>query len=168
MRIALLAVAAFAATPAFAAEPEAAKPISVEQRVDAQIAAEDQDRAAASMDELTAKLADPKTAAMISAITVAMTDAMMDMKVGPIIAAAEGRKPSRAEKKLSVGDMARREDPRAEDKIRAAAAQTGQSVQVAGAAMAVMLPKLIETFEELGEEMEEAMANLPRPDYPAR
>ena len=163
MRIAfpLLAAAVFAASPALAAEPDPAP--TVEQKV----AAEPKDGAAGSVDELQKRLADPKTGAMISAITVAMTDAMMDMKVGPMVAAAEGRKPTRAEKKRTMRDMVEANDPKAEQKIKAAAAQSGQTLQAAGAAMAVMLPKLIEVFGTMGEQMEEVVANLPRPVDPA-
>src|SRR5690348_12798268 len=61
--------------------------------------------------QIPPQLADPATADRLADAVQSLSDALLDLKVGGMQAALEGRKATPAEKKRTVRDLARRDDP---------------------------------------------------------
>jgi len=59
--------------------------------------------------QLPRELTDPATAARLAGTVHALTYALLNMRVGEIQAAVEGRQATPEERNLTVGDIARRE-----------------------------------------------------------
>src|SRR5690242_16105678 len=94
--------------------------------------------------QLPPELADPATADKLARSMQAVSKAMMDLKVGGIQAAIEGRNPTPSERNLTVGDLARRNDP-----------QIDQQIAAAG-------PKIEQTLRALNQALPEVTADLQR------
>ncbi len=147
---ALVAFAAFAliSAPATAAEPS-------------------QDSDFAIPPELT----DPAMAQTLGKMFGILTKAMMDMPVGEMQAAVEGREPTAADKARTLRDVTGR-DPNFERKVEAQVAQSVPRMQASLKAMSKSLPAIAKAMEKAADEMEgsldRATANLPQPGYPKR
>src|SRR5438067_12486159 len=61
--------------------------------------------------QLPPELTDPRTAQKITNAMQALTGALLNMRVGEVRAALEGRPPSPEERNLTVGERARSKDP---------------------------------------------------------
>src|SRR6185369_17733175 len=61
--------------------------------------------------QLPPELTDPATAQRLGNAMQALSSAFLDLRLGEVQAALEGRQASQAEKNLTVRDMARRNDP---------------------------------------------------------
>src|SRR5437870_13288543 len=68
--------------------------------------------------KLPPALTDPATADKLARTMDGLTQALLDLKVGEVQAAAEGREPSPEAKKLTVRDLARRDDPHFDRNLR--------------------------------------------------
>ena len=129
--------------------------------------------AAAPADEyqIPPEMTDPAMAETLGKMLASMTKAMMDMPIGGLQAAAEGREATAEEKRRTVRDMAGR-DPDFERKVETQVAQAVPRMQAGMKAMASSLPGMMKALEKAAEEMEgsldRATANLPQPGYPKR
>jgi hypothetical protein len=116
-------------------------------------------------------MTDPAMAETLGKMLASMTRAMLDVPVGGLQAAAEGREPTAEEKRRTVRDMAGG-DPHLERRVEAQVAQAVPRMQAGMKAMAASLPGMIKALEKAAEEMEggidRATANLPQPGYPKR
>jgi len=149
---------ALAATPAMAAA-QAAPPYAPQYSHPPQ----------ASQDELAAAqraLRDPSTAQAMSRVSGALTRAIMNMPVGEIEAAVEGRAPTAADRRRTVGDSVG--GPQEAARIERDVASSGAQMQVMGNALANALPGMLAAAGQLQQEIERATANLPDPTYPRR
>jgi hypothetical protein len=92
---------------------------------------------------------------------------MMDVPVGPLREAVEGRKLSRKERQETLGDVARRDDPHFKERMRD---QMGVATVAMGALMEQMVtiaPVLRNTLEDVARRTEEAARQVPqRPRSP--
>jgi hypothetical protein len=117
------------------------------------------------------QLTDPAMAETLGKMLASMTRAMMDMPVGGMQAAIEGREPTADEKRRTVRDMAGR-DPDFERKMETQIAQAVPRMQAGMKAMAASLPGMMKALAKAAEDMEagidRATANLPQPGYPKR
>ncbi len=123
----------------------------------------------ASQDELAAAqraLRDPSTAQAMSRVSGALTRAIMNMPVGEIEAAVEGRAPTAADRRRTVGDSVG--GPQEAARIERDVAMSGAQMQVMGNALANALPGMLAAAGQLQQEIERATANLPDPTYPRR
>ena len=123
----------------------------------------------ASPDELAAAqrvLRDPSTAQAMSRVSGALTRAIMNMPVGEIEAAVEGRAPTSADRRRTVGDSVG--GPAEAARIEREVAASGAQMQVMGNALANALPGMLAAAGQLQQEIERATANLPDPTYPRR
>jgi len=118
--------------------------------------------------EIQRVLDDPLTGRTMTESIDAMTDALLNIPVGELKAIADGRPVTDADKKLTVRDLARRDDPQFEAKLRGKLAETLPKVRQSMKSLAAALPALVKSFEEAGEAIERATANLPSPTYPRR
>lgn len=121
--------------------------------------------------EIPAELTDPAMAETLGKMLGALTKTVMDMPVGEMQAAVEGRQPTAADKARTVRDLAGR-DPNFERQVEAQAAQAVPRMQAGLKAMASSLPAMMKALEQVAAEMEgsidRATANLPQPGYPKR
>ncbi|HEY0113234.1 MAG TPA: hypothetical protein VGB59_08790 [Allosphingosinicella sp.] len=85
-----------------------------------------------------------------------VTDAIMDIDIGPIVDAAEGRRHSRRHRE-TLGDIASRDDPYGRERVRE---QVGMATVGLGAVveqLAVLTPVLRRSLEDATRRMEDAM-----------
>ena len=144
MRVSLLALALVVfAAPAIAAPPPPAPPIAVPPQ-----------------------LADPATADRLVDMMQAMSKAFLDLPAGEIEAAAEGRAPTPRDRALTVGDMARRDDPNFDrdfdDRIARARPAIHQSIKAFNDA----LPAITRSLAEAAAAIQRVADNMPQPYDP--
>jgi hypothetical protein len=118
--------------------------------------------------QLPPELTDPRTADRLAGAMQSMSDALLDLKVGGMQAALEGRKPTEAEKKLTVRDLARRDDPQADRHLQERIAEAKPMIEQSIRAMNEALPEISRTLAEARKSIERAIANMPDPNYPRR
>jgi hypothetical protein len=146
MRKALILLSLFAcATPALAQQP-----------------------APQAQDEMTSVLGDPAMADRLADMMQDLSKAVLDLPVGGVQAAIEGRKPTPREKKLSVRDLGRRDDPNFDRDIQRRIADAKPMIEASQKALAEALPAMMKSMEEAGKALERAAANMPDPTYPRR
>ena len=112
------------------------------------------------------ELNDPAMADKLGKMMGALTRALMDMPVGELEAAAQGREPTQADKAKKVRDHIG--GPDAERAVEAQVAASGRQMQVMTKALIASLPTIMKSLEGVEKELERATANLPDPTYPRR
>jgi hypothetical protein len=118
--------------------------------------------------ELPRELTDPATANRLANMMQGLSKAFLDMRVGEIKAAAEGRQPTPAEKRMTVRDMARRDDPNFDRNFQRQIAQSGPMIRQSMKALSDALPAMMQGLQQASNALERAAANLPDPTYPKR
>ena len=118
--------------------------------------------------QITQRMTDPATAERIANVMQSLTKAVLALRVGEIEAAAQGRVATPAEKRLTVRDVGRRNDPDFDRKIAEQMAKTGPMVEQSIKAVTQALPVMIHSLKQAGEAVERAAANMPDPSYPKR
>ena len=111
-------------------------------------------------------LTDPGLADQLGRVAGAVTRSLMNVPVGEIEAAIEGRPPTRADRSRTMGDSIG--DPYVEQRISEQAAQSGRTMQAASQALAASLPAIMQAIEGARGEIERAVGNMPSPVYPRR
>jgi hypothetical protein len=117
---------------------------------------------------LPPELADPATAQRIAGTVQALSDALLNVRVGGIRAALEGREASPRERDITVGDLARRNDPDFDRRLHHQLATVGPKVQQGVTAVNRVLPEVILDVDDAQRSIERAVTNLPDPTYPRR
>jgi hypothetical protein len=117
---------------------------------------------------LPRELADPATADRLANMMQALSQAVLDMPVGELKAAAEGRHASPAERRMTVRDMARRDDPSFDRDIARKISQSGPAIRQGIRAMNEALPAITQSLQQASRAIERAAANMPDPTYPRR
>ena len=112
------------------------------------------------------ELNDPAMADKLGRMAGALTRALMDLPVGELEAAAEGREPTPADRTRRVRDHIG--GPAAEREVEASVAASGRQMQAMGKALVASLPSIMASLENVERELERATANLPDPTYPRR
>ena len=118
--------------------------------------------------QITQRMTDPATAERIANVVQSLTKAFLALPVGEIEAAAQGRVATPAEKRLTVNDVGRRNDPDFDRKIADQMAKTRPMVEQSIKALAQALPVMMQSLKQAGEAVERAAANMPDPSYPKR
>ena len=111
-------------------------------------------------------LTDPALADRVGQVAGAVTRSLMNLPVGELEAAIEGRPATRADRARTVGDTIG--DPYVEQRIADQAARSGRTIQAASQALAASLPALMQAIDGATAEIERAIGNLPSPAYPRR
>ena len=114
--------------------------------------------------QLPPELTDPKWADRLTDAMIAMSKVFLELPVGEVEAAIEGRQPTAADKRRTV----RSETKMSERKLRQQIEASRPAMQAGMKAFASALPAMMKGMSEAQREMERAMANVPRPDYPRR
>lgn len=118
--------------------------------------------------EIPAELTSPQTAERLGDMMQVLSKVFLDIPVGELKAAAEGRPATEADKRTTIRDMGRRDDPNFDRNFERQMAETRPMIQSSMKALSQALPAMLEGLSEAGEAMERAVANMPRPDYPKR
>ena len=116
--------------------------------------------------QLPPELSDPAMADKLGKMMGALTRALMDMPVGELEAAAQGREPTAAARSKRVRDHIG--GAGAEREVEARVAASGRTMQAATKALVASLPSIMQSLEGVERELERATANLPDPTYPKR
>ena len=114
------------------------------------------------------QLTDPAVTDKLVDAMQTLSKALLDLPVGEVRAAVEGRKASPAEKKLTVRDLGRREDPDFERNFRRQMAEAKPMIRQSMKAVADALPSMMQGLRQAQQSLERAAANMPDPTYPKR
>lgn len=118
--------------------------------------------------QLPRELTDPAMADQMGRVAGAVSRAFLDLPVGEIQAAIEGRPATTADRRRTVRDIAGRNDPDLDRRIERQAAASGVAIQAGARAMAAALPAILDSLDRAVGEIDRATANLPQPGYPRR
>ena len=114
--------------------------------------------------EVPPELSDPEFIDRITGMTEALSKALLDVPIGEIEAAAEGRAVTQADRNRTIGDVGRISEGELQRKIAEARPQLDAAMQ----ALARTLPAISRALSQAAEQVERATANLPQPGYPRR
>ena len=118
--------------------------------------------------ELPRELTDPAMADKLGQMAGAVSRALLDLNVGEVQAAVEGRPATPADRRRTVRDMAAGGNPDIERQIERQAATSGAAIQAGAKAMAAALPAIMDAIDRAAADIDRATANLPQPGYPRR
>jgi hypothetical protein len=118
--------------------------------------------------QLPPELTDPATADKLARSMQALSQAMLDLKVGGVQAAMEGRQPTPAERNLTVGDLVRRDDPQFDRHLQQQIAATRPKIEQSIHALNQALPEITADLQRAHQALQRAIANMPDPNYPRR
>ena len=113
-------------------------------------------------------LNDPAMADRLTSAMQVMSKAFLDLPAGEVQAALEGRRATPAEKRITVRDMARRDDPNFDRNFQRQIAQSGPMIRQSMRAMSQALPAMMQGLSQAQHALERAAANMPDPTYPKR
>ena len=114
------------------------------------------------------ELTDPAMADHLARTMDGLTDALLDLKVGELQAAAEGRKATAAERRLTIRDIERRKDPDFDRKLRRQVSEARPRIAQGMKALSDALPAVMKALDDAGRAIDRAAANMPDPTYPKR
>jgi len=123
---------------------------------------------AQAVPQLPPELTDPATAQRLTNSMQALSSALLNMRVGEVAAALEGRPATPEERNLTVGDLARRDDPDFDRHFHDQIASVGPTMQRSIQAMNKALPEISRDLKDVRKSLERAIANMPDPNYPKR
>ena len=113
-------------------------------------------------------LSDPATADKLARMMQSLSQAFLNMPVGEIEAAAQGREVTQADRGRTLREVGRRDDPNFEQNFQRDVAATGPMIQATMKAFVAGLPAMMKGMSEAGRELEKVTDNMPRPNYPKR
>ena len=98
-----------------------------------------------------------------------LTNALLDLQVGEVQAAVEGRKPTagRAQPHRRRS-RARRDDPNFDRNLRRGIAEAGPRIAQGMKACRTRLPAIMKALDDVSRAVDRAAANMPDPTYPRR
>ena len=114
------------------------------------------------------QLLDPQMGDRLADTMQSLTNSLLDLRVGEVRAAIEGRSATTAEKAVTVRDLGRRDDPQFDRDVRAQIAQARPVIERGMKAMATALPAIEKAVEDASRAIDRAAANMPDPTYPKR
>jgi hypothetical protein len=114
------------------------------------------------------ELTDPAVADRLGGMMHALSKAFLNLPVGEIEAAAEGRPATQADRGHTIGDLGRRHDPNFDRNLDRDIEASRGAMQASIKAFAAALPAMTRSLAEARRAIEQATANLPSPLYPKR
>jgi hypothetical protein len=115
--------------------------------------------------QIPPELSDPAIADQLTRALGPLSRALMDLPIGELEAAMEGRTPTEADRRKRVRDEI---GPDGERELAAQVARAGPQMRAMQKALAASLPSIMKSLEGVEKELERATANLPDPTYPKR
>ena len=119
---------------------------------------------APSIPEIPKELFDPAMTDRLTDVLQVLSRSMLDMPVGEVQAALEGRQPDAADKRKTVRSETGMNERELNQQIELARPQ----MRAAMKAMSAAVPAMMKGLSEAGRELEKATANMPQPGYPRR
>jgi hypothetical protein len=116
--------------------------------------------------QLPPQLTDPAMADKMGRVAGVLTRSLMDLPVGEVEAAIQGRPATPADRARRVRDEVN--DPYLEQRVAADAARSTRTMQRATKALVASLPAIMGALGQAEDELERAVANIPDPTYPRR
>ena len=113
---------------------------------------------------LPPEITDIRWADRMTDVMVAMSKAFLNLPVGEVEAAVEGRPVTSADKRRTIRSETNMSEREVREKIEA----TRPAMQAGMRAVSAALPAMIKGLSDAQRELERATANMPRPDYPRR
>ena len=110
------------------------------------------------------ELNDPAMTDKLVDVMQALSKAFLNLPVGEVEAAIEGRRATSADKRRTV----RSESGMSEQQMKAHIEQSRPMMHAGMKAMMAALPAMMKGMSEAGKELEKATSNLPQPGYPKR
>jgi hypothetical protein len=123
---------------------------------------------AATADQLPLELTDPATADKLANAMQALSEAFLNLPVGEVQAAVEGRQPTVQEKKRTVRDLGRADNRNFDRDFQRQIANARPMVQQSIKALTSALPTMMQGIQSMEQSLERAVANMPDPTYPKR
>ena len=121
---------------------------------------------AAPAPQIPRDLSDPAMADKLGNVAGVLTRSLMDLPVGEVEAAIQGRAATPADRARRVRDEVN--DPYLDQRVAAEAAQSGRTMQRATKALVASLPAIMGALGQAQDELERAVSNIPDPTYPRR
>jgi hypothetical protein len=118
--------------------------------------------------QLPPELTDPATADRLADAVQGLSQALLDLRVGEVRAALEGRPASPGERNMTVRDMARRDDPNFDRNMQRGMANVRPMVHQSMNALNQALPQMMQGLNQAQQALERVVANMPDPTYPRR
>lgn len=118
--------------------------------------------------QLPRELTDPDAQMRLAMKLQHMSNALLNMKVGEMRAALEGRDASPRERNETVGDVVRRKDPNFDRDMAREVATVGPKIQRSMQTLSRTLPRVMEDVADAQRSIDRAVSNLPDPTYPQR
>jgi hypothetical protein len=114
------------------------------------------------------ELTDPATVHRLAGTMQALSQALLNIRVGEIRAGLEGRDSTPLEKNVTLHDLARMKDPNFDRHYQEQVASVGPQLERSMSAMQRTLPKVMRDLKDVQRSLERAVSNLPDPSYPER
>lgn len=114
------------------------------------------------------EITDPATFDRLGGMMHALSKAFLNLPVGEIEAAAEGRPVTRADRGRTLGELGRRDDPNFERNLDRDIEASRGAMQASMKAFTAALPAVNRSLAEARRAIEQVTANLPSPVYPRR
>ncbi len=105
-------------------------------------------------------LSDPATADRMTKVMQTLSDSMLNLPIGEVQAAVEGRTPTAADKRRTIRDL--------EPDLQGRIAQSGPMIRQSMKALGEALPGIVQSLQRAQRSLERAAANMPDPTYPRR
>ena len=114
--------------------------------------------------QIPPELTDPAMADRLTDALQVLSKSFLNLPVGEVQAALEGRAPTSADRRKTVRSETRLSERELNQQIETARPQ----MQAALTAMSKALPAMMKGLHDAGRELEKATANMPQPGYPTR
>jgi hypothetical protein len=118
--------------------------------------------------QLPPELTDPATADKLAGAMQALSQAFLNVRIGEVKAALDGRPATAAERNMTVRDMARRDDPDFDRHMQQRMAKVAPMMRQSMNALNTALPEMMRSLHDAQKSLERAVANMPDPTYPRR
>jgi hypothetical protein len=115
--------------------------------------------------QLPPEIADPALADKLTRVSGTLAQALMNLPVGEMEAAIEGRPATPADRARRVRDEV---GPEGERRLMSEVATAGPRMRAMQKALVSSLPRIMGALGEVEQELERAVSNLPDPTYPRR
>lgn len=109
-------------------------------------------------------LADPATVHRLASVMQNLSKSFLDLPLGNVRAAIEGRQPTAADRHRTIGSETGLSPRELDRRIAAAKPQIEQSIRALNQA----LPEIAGDLQQAQRSVDRAISNLPDPNYPRR
>ena len=117
-----------------------------------------------SQRDIPRELTDPATVDKLSNAMQALSDSFLNLPVGELQAAMEGREATAADRRRTV----RSESKVSERELRRQIDEAKPKIAEGMTRLAAALPVMMKSLDDIGRAVDRAAANMPDPTYPKR